>query len=132
MRAGRAALKRTKCSHVPVGRGYKLAIANGFRVSCRPMKYLLLPVMIIVTVCVTALGQAKVELQATDTMRTVLERQVGQVVDLRLESGEKMGGKIEKVTDKLVHLSALTGAEFYDAVVDIEGIAAVTVRTKTK
>ena len=96
------------------------------------MKYLLLPVMIIVAICVTALGQAKVELQATDTMRTVLERQVGQVVDLRLESGEKMGGKIEKVTDKLVHLSALSGAEFYDAVVDIEGISAVTVRTKTK
>ena len=65
-------------------------------------------------------------------MQSVLKQQVGQVVDLRLESGEKLGGKVEKITDKLVLLSQLTGAEFYDAVVDITSISAVTVRTKTK
>ena len=96
------------------------------------MKYLPLFLAIITAACVTAFGQAKVELQQTDSMRTVLEKQVGQVVDLRMKSGEKMGGKLEKVTDKLAHLSALTGAEFYDAVVDIDGIAAVAVRTKSK
>ena len=96
------------------------------------MKHLLLSLMSIVALGATAFGQAKVELQANDSMRSVLERQVGQIVDLRMKSGEKMGGKLEKVTDKLAHLSQLTGAEFYDAVVDIDGIAAVAVRTKTK
>lgn len=96
------------------------------------MKHLLLPITIALAVCATALSQTQVELQPNDTMRSVLEKQVGQIGDLRLESGEKLGGKVEKVTDKLVHLSALTGAEFYDAVVDIEDISAVTVRTKTK
>lgn len=96
------------------------------------MKHLLLPLVMIAAICTTAFGQAKVQLQDDDTMQSVLRQQVGQVVDLRLESGEKLGGKVEKITDKLVHLSQLTGAEFYDAVVDIESISAVTVRTKTK
>ena len=60
----------------------------------------------------------------------LLERQVGQVVDLRLKSGEKIGGKLDKVGDKLVLLSQLTGADFFDAVVDVDSIAAVAVRAK--
>ena len=96
------------------------------------MKHVLLPITIIAVVAATAFGQVKIELQDNDSMSALLKRQVGQVVELRMESGEKMGGKIEKVTDKLVHLSALTGAEFYDAVVDIEAVAAVSVRTRTK
>ena len=80
----------------------------------------------------TAFGQAKVELQQGDTMKSVLERHVGQQVDLRMKSGEKIGGKLEKVTDKLAHVSQLTGAEFFDGVIDIDAIAAVAVRTKAK
>lgn len=77
-------------------------------------------------------AQGKIDLQQNDTMRAVLERQVGQVVDLRLKSGEKIAGKLEKVTETLAHLAQLTGAEFYDAAVDLNEIAAVSVRTKTK
>ena len=54
------------------------------------------------------------------------------MVELRMNSGEKIGGKVEKVGDKLVHLSALSGAEFYDAAVDVSHVSAVVVRTKTK
>lgn len=49
-----------------------------------------------------------------------------------MKSGEKIGGKVEKVGDKLVHLSQLTGAEFFDAAVDTSDVAAVIVRTKSK
>jgi hypothetical protein len=97
------------------------------------MKRLFLPACAIIAAFVsTALGQAKVELQQGDTMRTVLERHVGQAVDLRMKSGEKLAGKLEKVTDKLAHVSQLTGAEFFDGVVDIDSIAAVALRTKAK
>jgi hypothetical protein len=97
------------------------------------MKRLFLPACAIVAAFVsTAFGQAKVELQQGDTIKTVLERHVGQAVDLRMKSGEKLGGKLEKVTEKLAHLSQLTGAEFFDGVIDIEAIAAVAVRTKAK
>jgi hypothetical protein len=96
------------------------------------MKHLFLSFVIMLGLCASAFGQATVDLKPDDTMRSVLERQIGQMVDLRMKSGEKIGGKLEKVTDKLAHLSQLTGAEFYDAVIDIDGIAAVAMRTKTK
>ena len=74
----------------------------------------------------------KVELKSEDFVKNILERQVGQIVELRLGSGDKIGGKVEKVGENLVHLSQLTGAEFFEAVVDLESISAVVVRTKSK
>ncbi len=77
-----------------------------------------------------ACGQSSLDLEPNDSMQTVLQRQVGQTVELRLRSGEKIGGKIEKVNEKLAHLSQLTGAEYFIAVVALDDIAAVVVRAK--
>jgi hypothetical protein len=77
-------------------------------------------------------AQGKIDLQPSDTILGILQKNVGQTVELRMKSGEKIGGKIEKVGDKLVHLSQLTGAEFFDAAVDSADVAAVVVRTKSK
>jgi hypothetical protein len=77
-----------------------------------------------------AFAQSKVELAPDDSIRSVLSRLTGQRVELRLKSGDKLAGKIEKMTDKVVHLSALSGQEFYDAVVLTEDVSAVVVRTK--
>ena len=96
------------------------------------MNKLLLPLLLSATLVISAMAQTPIDLQANDTMRTVLERQVGQTVDLRMKSGEKIGGKLQKVSDKLAHLTQLAGAEFYDAAVDIDAIAAVAVRAKAK
>ena len=49
-----------------------------------------------------------------------------------MKSGEKIGGKIDKTGDKLVYLSQVTGAEYFDAVVDMSDVAAVIVRAKAK
>jgi hypothetical protein len=76
-------------------------------------------------------AQSKLDLQASDTVRSILEHQVGKPVELRMKSGEKMGGKLEKVTDKLIHLSQLTDADFYDAAIEIDSIAAVVVRVRS-
>jgi hypothetical protein len=70
--------------------------------------------------------------KADDTISSILQHQSGQVVELRLVSGEKIGGKVEKVGDNLVHLSQLTGQDFYEAVVDLDSISAVVVRGKSK
>ncbi len=78
-----------------------------------------------------AFAQSKIALQPNDTLQSVLAQQVGKAVELRMKSGEKMGGRLEKVTDKLVHLSQLTDADFYDAAVEIESIAAVVVRVRS-
>jgi len=45
-----------------------------------------------------------------------------------LRSGEKMGGKVAGVTENVVHLSNLTGAEFFDGFIDVKDISAVVVR----
>ena len=39
-----------------------------------------------------------------------------------------MVGKIAQVTDNVVHLFNLTGAEYFDAFVDVKDISAVVVR----
>ena len=80
--------------------------------------------------CSNLFAQSKIDLQDSDTILSVLQKNIGQTVELRMKSGEKMGGKVEKVGDKLVHLSQLTGAEFFDAAIDTADIAAVLVRTK--
>jgi hypothetical protein len=83
-------------------------------------------------VCSDLFAQNKIELQPSDTIISILQRNTGQMVELRMKSGEKIGGKVEKVGDRLVHLSQLTGAEFFDAAVDTADVAAVIVRTKSK
>ena len=39
-----------------------------------------------------------------------------------------MGGKVEQVNDNIVLLSNLTGAEYFDAFVDMKDISAVVIR----
>lgn len=96
------------------------------------MKQMLLSFLTIIALAVPgAFAQSKLDLQPNDTLHAVLAHQVGKPVELRMKSGEKMGGKLEKVTDRLVHLSQLTDADFYDAAVEIDSIAAVVVRVRS-
>lgn len=77
-----------------------------------------------------ALADSKLAFIPNDSVSSVLNRQVGQTVELRLKSGEKIAGKLEKVGEKLVHISQLTGQEFYEAAVVLDEVAAVIVRAK--
>jgi len=89
-------------------------------------------VLALTFVCSQLFAQGKIDLQASDTILSILQKNTGQTVELRMKSGEKIAGKVEKVGDKLVHLAQLTGAEFFDAAVDTSDVAAVIVRTKSK
>lgn len=81
--------------------------------------------------CSLALAVSQgLDIQPNDTMQSVLQHQVGQSVELRMRSGEKIGGKLEKVNEKVAHLTQLTGAEYFEAAVAVEDIAAVVVRAK--
>ena len=95
------------------------------------MKTLLCCLTIITLAGSTVLAESPLELQSNDTMHAVLERQVGKPVELRLKSGEKIAGKLQKVTGTLAHLAQLTDATFYDAAVDIDSVAAVVVRAQS-
>lgn len=82
--------------------------------------------------CSNSFAQGKIDLQPGDTLLAILQKNIGQTVELRLKSGEKLGGKVDKVGDKLVQISHLTGAEFYDAAVEIADLSAVVVRGPAK
>ena len=74
---------------------------------------------------------AKLAIGNADTMRSVLERQVGKRVGLVLNTGgAELAGVVVAVGDKVVHISQLTGREFSDAIVSLDGILAVVIRVR--
>jgi hypothetical protein len=87
---------------------------------------------LVTTLATTVLADGKVGFTPADTVTTVLTRQVGQRVELRMKSGEKLAGKLEAVGEKTAHISALAGQELFDAVVVLEDISAVIIRTGGK
>ena len=92
-------------------------------------RYSLLVAMIMTAIiCASSFAQDKASLQPNATVVSLLQGSAGKSVELHLRSGEKMGGKIAQVTDNIVHLSNLTGAEYFDAFVDVKDISAVVVR----
>ena len=96
------------------------------------MKHCIFSLLAVMAFTTSALAQGKVGFSADDTAASVLKRQAGQRVELRLKSGEKIAGKVETVGNNAVHLSALTGQDFFDAVVLLEDVSAVLIRTGGK
>jgi len=78
--------------------------------------------------CLSSLAQEKAVLQPNATVLGILQSNVGKGVELHLRSGEKIGGKVGQVTDNVVYVSHLTGAEFYDAFVNVGDISAIVIR----
>jgi hypothetical protein len=93
---------------------------------------LLLGIIIAAVACSSLLAQEKAALQPNASVLSILQGNAGKTVELRLRSGDKVGGRVGQVTDNIVYLSHLTGAEFYDAFVDVKDISAVVIRAAGK
>jgi hypothetical protein len=76
-------------------------------------------------------AQDKIELQPPAGIREILTEFTGKRVSVTLDSGAELGGIITKVGDHLVHISRLTGKEYFDALIRIDKISSVTIRTRT-
>lgn len=72
----------------------------------------------------------KLELAQGETIKATLEKVVNKSVTLVLNSEKELSGKVLKVTDGLVHLSEISGKEYYDAVIKIDTIQAIIVKAK--
>jgi hypothetical protein len=70
--------------------------------------------------------------QGTQPIRDSLKAKVGAKVSLQLIGGQEVSGKIVSVGDQAVHLSELTGKEFYDAVIRLDHVSALVVRVREK
>jgi hypothetical protein len=95
-------------------------------------RYSSLIIVIAALTCSSLLAQEKAALQPNATVLSVLQGSVGKTVELRMNCGEKIGGKVEQVNDNLVLLSHLTGAEYFDGFVNIKDISAVVIRSAGK
>jgi hypothetical protein len=93
---------------------------------------LLMAISVAAMTCSSLFAQEKASLQPNATILTVLQGNTGKTVELRLNGGEKIGGKVEQVSDNVVLLSHLTGAEFFDGFVSVKDIAAVVIRSAGK
>jgi small nuclear ribonucleoprotein (snRNP)-like protein len=76
--------------------------------------------------------QKKLDIRQNDTMADFLDGLAGTTVEVALRSGSTLTGRLTKVHQNLAVLSELRGKEFYDAVIRIEDISAVTVRMRDK
>jgi hypothetical protein len=93
---------------------------------------LLIGIIIAAVTCSSLRAQDKAALPPNGTIPSVLQGNTGKTVELRLSSGEKIGGKVEQVNDNVVLLSHLTGAEFFDGFVNLKDISAVVIRSAAK
>ena len=89
----------------------------------------LLAIVLVGIACATA-SAAELKLTAADTVESVLAANKGKRVTVRLRSGQEMTGTVALASAKLLQLSAPTGKEYFDAVVPLEAIEAVFIRTK--
>lgn len=96
------------------------------------MKSRILILAIVSALTVQSAIAAGLDYKPGDTTKSALERQSNQQVELHLKNGEKISGKVGHVSDKSVHLTALTGQEFYEAIVVLDDISAVVVRAASK
>jgi hypothetical protein len=89
---------------------------------------LLLGIIIAAITCSSLPAQEKPAIQSNATVLSILQGNAGKTVEVHLRSGEKIAGRVGQVTDNIVYLSHLTGAEFFDAFVDVKDISAVVIR----
>ena len=91
------------------------------------------PVILLAAVllCVTTpAAAAELKVGANDTVQSVLATQKGARVTVRIRSGQEVTGIVREVNARVVQLGAIGGKEYFDAVLPIDAIDAVFVRTK--
>ena len=74
--------------------------------------------------------KAVLQVEKADSVRSVLARQIDKRVTLVLAPGQELTGTVRSVGDGVVHLSELSGRDFFDAVVDLQKISAVLVKVR--
>lgn len=87
------------------------------------------PFFLIASLC-GSVHAGELNISGGDSVARVLALQKGKTVTVQLNSGQELTGQVRNVTEDLAQLTALTGREYFDAVVVIDEVAAVIVRTK--
>ncbi len=84
----------------------------------------------LVLTCTGALAADEIRIGGSDTVQSVLTSLKGKRVTVRVRSGQELTGTVREINARLVQLGGLSGKEFYDAVIPLDAVDAVLVRTK--
>lgn len=58
------------------------------------------------------------------SIQSILNMQIGNVVTIKLQSGNELTGVVDSVNAQVVHLSKIVGLEYFDAAASISSIEA--------
>jgi len=100
--------------------------------------FLLLAALLTAPISAASAEKLEIDDSATATMRPdswirdVLLENVGKKVVLRGWGEDRVEGVITTVGDNLVYVSKTAGHDFYDAIVDINSIHAIWLKTRDK
>ncbi|MGH7259077.1 MAG: hypothetical protein ACREI9_00160 [Nitrospiraceae bacterium] len=72
------------------------------------------------------------DLNSPDSIRLNLDKFVGDRITVSLIGGGELQGVVSKVGTTTLYITELTGKEFFDAVVRLDHISAVTVKMRNK
>ena len=91
-----------------------------------PMRIVLAAVLL----AASAAYAQEVKIGPDDSVHSILVAQKGKRVSVRLSGGPEVTGIVRDATSRLVVLGAVSGREFFDAVVPLERVEAVLIRTR--
>lgn len=94
--------------------------------------FLLISMLMQVSIPDASAQEAKFEVKASATIYDILKDRTGKRTAIRTQSGEDIEGTVATVGDSVVHVTQLTGKEFYDAVIRIDRIDAVILRVRNR
>ena len=65
-----------------------------------------------------------------DTLQKQIAAQKGKKITVRLLAGEELTGIVRDVSNELLQLGELSGKEYFDAMIDLNKVTAILVKTK--
>lgn len=80
----------------------------------------------------SSLNVNDLDLNSPEAIRVNLERFLGERITINLIGGGELQGVVSKVGVTTLYITELTGKEFFDAVVRLDHISAVTVKMRNK
>ena len=92
------------------------------------MRYIL-TLILGLTFATSSIAQ-ELNISANDDTYSVISAQKGKSITLHLRGGKELTGTVRETTSKLIVLGAISGREFFDAVIPLEAVDAVLIRTK--
>lgn len=74
--------------------------------------------------------EKKMEINTSQSVKQILDSFAGKRVTVKTDAGESIEGTVTSVGDHVVHISKLSGKDYYDAVVVIQRISAVVFKAR--